>query len=478
MNRDRKRQSELNHVLDVLDNTTRLSLGELRDFIEKTNDDDTVVSLTEEIIRLEGIKNVIHRVFVNKKSAKTYAHVGWVMNDDITQCMTCAKPFWFFHTRKHCHACGNINCSSCAKSFCLVSELPDQLRGVPVCNLCYWGQQPVMANCNKVIDDSKISEPIEAQKSLKTSTKVSSSEPMVISSSTKIETEYQSEQPLRRQHSAPSVDPGIEKENRSSPTQHTRDVLPNSMNSVAPQPLYVMKTKRESSDVKVFINVCTTKNLDLYSIVGARRGIFLNGVNPVESLDKTGEKCFTYDVLVNTAPSMGTSYDVSCAELWMEKVGREIINVINSECNEALSLSFKFPKIKGDYKGVEVKLLDMSRNNVDNMSEAVIPKLQKGWLMKQRRGGVVKNWKERFFVLIEGDITYFEDALDGRPPFGAIEKGGMELTGVDLEDKSGLQFCVVGKEGEKKNLLLEAEDIDTKETWMAAIAEHISYMNR
>jgi hypothetical protein len=45
------------------------------------------------------------------------------------------------------------------------------------------------------------------------------------------------------------------------------------------------------------------------------------------------------------------------------------------------------------------------------------PVLKKGWMKKQGRSGVVKNWKKRFFVLNNGKISYYVDELD-KPPYG------------------------------------------------------------
>lgn len=35
------------------------------------------------------------------------------------------------------------------------------------------------------------------------------------------------------------------------------------------------------------------------------------------------------------------------------------------------------------------------------------PPIKKGWMTKQGRGGLVKNWKKRYFVLMAGKIFYY-----------------------------------------------------------------------
>ena len=50
-----------------------------------------------------------------------------------------------------------------------------------------------------------------------------------------------------------------------------------------------------------------------------------------------------------------------------------------------------------------------------------IPPSKKGWMKKQGRKGLVKNWKKRYFVLEAGKLLYYVDKLD-IPPFGDVLK--------------------------------------------------------
>ena len=47
----------------------------------------------------------------------------------------------------------------------------------------------------------------------------------------------------------------------------------------------------------------------------------------------------------------------------------------------------------------------------------VEPELKKGWMRKQARGGLVRNWQNRFFVLDQGKISYYQQELS-RYPYG------------------------------------------------------------
>jgi hypothetical protein len=49
------------------------------------------------------------------------------------------------------------------------------------------------------------------------------------------------------------------------------------------------------------------------------------------------------------------------------------------------------------------------------------PVLKKGWLRKQARSGIMKNWQTRYFVLNNGKISYYQEQLD-RFPYGDILK--------------------------------------------------------
>lgn len=37
-------------------------------------------------------------------------------------------------------------------------------------------------------------------------------------------------------------------------------------------------------------------------------------------------------------------------------------------------------------------------------------KIKKGWMKKQGRSGLIKNWKKRYFILKDGTISYYEEA--------------------------------------------------------------------
>lgn len=50
-----------------------------------------------------------------------------------------------------------------------------------------------------------------------------------------------------------------------------------------------------------------------------------------------------------------------------------------------------------------------------------VPPRKMGWMKKQGRKGLVKNWKKRYFVLEAGKMYYYVDKIDV-PPFGDVLK--------------------------------------------------------
>jgi len=49
-----------------------------------------------------------------------------------------------------------------------------------------------------------------------------------------------------------------------------------------------------------------------------------------------------------------------------------------------------------------------------------------GWLRKQSRGGLIKNWQSRYFVLQAGKLSYYQEKLD-KPPYGENFKVSQRL---------------------------------------------------
>ena len=46
---------------------------------------------------------------------------------------------------------------------------------------------------------------------------------------------------------------------------------------------------------------------------------------------------------------------------------------------------------------------------------AKAPAIKKGWLKKQGRSGMIKNWKTRYFVISQGMLNYYQEKSDDFP---------------------------------------------------------------
>ncbi len=51
------------------------------------------------------------------------------------------------------------------------------------------------------------------------------------------------------------------------------------------------------------------------------------------------------------------------------------------------------------------------------MSQTSGPALKRGWMKKYSRSGLIKNWQNRYFVLNQGEIAYYQNQSD-RFPYG------------------------------------------------------------
>ena len=90
-----------------------------------------------------GQRVLMRRLFCRLK-LDSYSDVGWLMIDDVSNCLICGKDFNMLITKHHCKACGNVLCSLCCKDRAPISELPEY-GPLSVCKQCYWGQETVEA---------------------------------------------------------------------------------------------------------------------------------------------------------------------------------------------------------------------------------------------------------------------------------------------------------------------------------------------
>jgi hypothetical protein len=105
------------------------------------------------------------------------------------------------------------------------------------------------------------------------------------------------------------------------------------------------------------------------------------------------------------------------------------------------------------------------------------PPIKKGMLVKQ--GHLVKNMKNRFFVLEEGVLCYYENQ-SVNPPYGVNKKGELSLLGTRLDvNKNYLSIiCIDPTSGkETLGLLLDVKYPNERSEWVDAIKQHQLYLS-
>jgi hypothetical protein len=102
------------------------------------------------------------------------------------------------------------------------------------------------------------------------------------------------------------------------------------------------------------------------------------------------------------------------------------------------------------------------------------PQERKGWLKKEARKSFLKNWKNRYFVLAEGLLTYYESSST-TPPYGQNERGTTRLRGAKLEQKGSTNILIHFERGEDRDLLVQCADARDRTEWLQALQAHISF---
>ncbi len=109
-------------------------------------------------------------------------------------------------------------------------------------------------------------------------------------------------------------------------------------------------------------------------------------------------------------------------------------------------------------------------------SMTAIPAMKSGTITKE--GHLVKNLKARHFVLLSTDtattLKYYAKPK-ATAPFGDDEKGSMSLVGCELSRQSGF-IIIKGSDGHE--LKLRFANDSEKESWVAALREHIAFTKR
>jgi hypothetical protein len=124
-------QEEVTKPLDVIE-------GEFDDQKDNLQLECRVSAIQKETVIILGKRPVVHRIFVEGEHSSNYG-VGWILYNDIDNCLICAKPFNNRNLKRYCWACGNLVCHKCSPSAREVHGIKE-LGKKRVCNQCNYGQ--------------------------------------------------------------------------------------------------------------------------------------------------------------------------------------------------------------------------------------------------------------------------------------------------------------------------------------------------
>ena len=100
--------------------------------------------------------------------------------------------------------------------------------------------------------------------------------------------------------------------------------------------------------------------------------------------------------------------------------------------------------------------------------------VKQGYAKKSHRSGIglYTSWKDRFFVLQDGEISYYTT------PIKEVRKGSLSLIGCSLKNSNdATELLIESSIGSENGLTMKFNTVDECENWKVAIAEHIKYLN-
>ena len=176
-------------------------------------------------------------------------------------------------------------------------------------------------------------------------------------------------------------------------------------------------------------------------------------------------------VVVDAASTDAAKQDIETVAQYVEVGSSEL-----PDHNQSLPVVAEVEQSKELFAEVESAVPVSSSETVPITQMSTVPPLKKGFILKE--GHLIKSWKNRFFVLENGVMTYYESSID-KPPYGAGKKGEMSLKDTTaIVDKNIITITYNGdgasREGKSK-LTLEIRYPTEKEEWLQAINSHIAY---
>ena len=146
----------------------------------------------------------------------------------------------------------------------------------------------------------------------------------------------------------------------------------------------------------------------------------------------------------------------------------------------SLSLDFKLPNIKNNFKGDTIPTFTLkdirSFQATKDTSSASLPSRKTGWMSKDGHSFIAKKQK-RWFVLDSGTLSYFEHE-DAKEKKGSVSLKGVSLSTYKTNSKvPKLKIHIsVGLPG-TKDLMLETSDESNFNMWLTDLQSHIDAYN-
>lgn len=99
---------------------------------------------------------------------------------------------------------------------------------------------------------------------------------------------------------------------------------------------------------------------------------------------------------------------------------------------------------------------------------------KQGYAKKSQRNsiGLYTSWKDRFFVLQDGEISYYTE------PTKEVMKGSLSLIGCSLKNSNdSTELLIESSIGSQNGLNIKFTTVDECENWKVDIAKHIKHFN-
>eukprot|EP01038_Epipyxis_sp_PR26KG_P006788 gene6788-9298_t len=124
-----------------------------------------------------------------------------------------------------------------------------------------------------------------------------------------------------------------------------------------------------------------------------------------------------------------------------------------------------------------VEIKSTTTTTVTKPAAPTAPLARKGYILKQ--GQMIKSWKNRYFILDNGMMTYYENS-SSVPPYGVNLKGEVSLDSKVINSTGSILTIMSQPTASKKDreLILDIRDPKEREEWVNALNSHIHFYTK